>query len=127
MTLAQLAAAHGVATSYEDWSGTPVDVAPGAVVAALAALGIDADGDAAVTRALEDVEQAPWRRLVPPTVVVRDGRGDVEVVVPDGTDVALVLELEDGVRRDVPLAGPVVARTAGAVRRAVPLADLPLG
>ena len=74
MTLAQLAAAHGVATSYEDWSGAPVDVAPAAVVAALAALGVDADGDAAVARALEDVEQAPWRRLVPSSVVVRDGR-----------------------------------------------------
>ena len=35
MTLAQLAAAHGVATSYEDWSGAPVDVAPTAVVALL--------------------------------------------------------------------------------------------
>jgi 4-alpha-glucanotransferase len=127
VTLAQLAAAHGVATSYEDWSGAAVDVAPAAVVAALAALGVDADGDAAVARALEDVEQAPWRRLVPPTVVVRDGSGAVEVVVPDGVDVALALELEDGSRRDVPLAGPVVARTPGAVRRAVPLADLPLG
>ena len=127
MTLAQLAAAHGVATSYEDWSGAPVAVAPAAVVAALAALGVDADGDAAVARALDDVEQRPWRRLVPPTVVVRDGSGAVEVVVPDGADLALLVELEDGSRRDVPLAGPVVARTAGAVRRAVPLTDLPLG
>ena len=127
MTLAQLAAAHGVATSYEDWSGAPVDVAPTAVVAALAALGVDADGDEAVARALDDVEQAPWRRLVPPTVVVREGAGAVEVVVPDDADVALAVELEDGSRRAVQLAGPVVARTAGAVRRAVPLADLPLG
>ena len=55
MTLAQLAAAHGVATSYEDWSGTPVPVAPTAVVAALAALGVDADGGEALVRALEDV------------------------------------------------------------------------
>ena len=127
MTLAQLAAAHGVATSYEDWSCTPVPVAPTAVVAALAALGVDADGDDAVALALEDVAQAPWRRLVPPTVVVRDGSGAVEVVVPDGADVALAVELEDGSRRDLPLAGPVVARTEGAVRRQVPLADLPLG
>jgi len=127
VTLAQLAAAHGVATSYEDWSGAVVEVAPRAVVAALAALGVSADSDAAVADALAEVERAPWRRLVPSTVVVRDGRGAVEVVVPDGADVTLVLELEDGRRRDLPLAGPVVARTDGAVRRAVPLADLPLG
>jgi 4-alpha-glucanotransferase len=127
VTLAQLAAAHGVATSYEDWSGSPVEVAPTAVVAALAALGVDADGDEAVARALEDVERAPWRRLVPSTVVVRDGTGAVEVVVPDGADVTLLLELEDGSRRDLPLAGPVVARTKGAARRVVPLADLPRG
>ena len=69
MTLAQLAAAHGVATSYDDWSGTSVPVAPTAVVAALAALGVDADGDEAVAHALEDAAQAPWRRLLPPTVV----------------------------------------------------------
>ena len=127
VTLDQLAAAHGVATSYEDWSGAPVDVAPAAVVAALAALGVDADGDEAVARALDDVEQAPWRRLVPATVVVRGGSGTVEVVVPDGAEVGLTVELEDGSRRAVPLGGPVVARTPGAVRRAVPLADLPLG
>ena len=58
---------------------------------------------------------------------MRDGSGTVEVVVPDGAEVVLAVELEDGSRRDVPLAGPVVARTAGAVRRAVPLGDLPLG
>ena len=126
MTLAQLAAAHGVATSYEDWSGAETAVSRGAVVAALAALGVDAADDAAVERALAELERAAWRRLVPPTVVVRGGRGTVEVVVPDG-EPALELRLEDGTSRSVPLAGPVVARSGAAARRAVPLEDVPLG
>ena len=86
MTLAQLAAAHGVATSYEDWSGAPVDVAPSAVVAALAALGVDADGDAAVAARSTTSSRRRGAACVPPTVVVRGGRGAVEVVVPDGAD-----------------------------------------
>ena len=126
MTLARLAAAHGVATSYEDWSGAQTQVAPGAVVAALAALGVDASDDAAVERALADVEQASWRRLVPPTVVVREGRGTAHVVVPEG-GVRLELRLEDGSTRPVRLAGPVLARADDAVRRALPLEDVPLG
>jgi 4-alpha-glucanotransferase len=50
VTLTQLAAAHGVATSYEDWSGARTEVAESAVVAALAALGVDASDEAAVER-----------------------------------------------------------------------------
>ena len=133
MTLAQLAAAHGVATSYEDWSGAVTPVSDSAVVAALAALGVQADGADAVASALAEAEQAPWGRLVPPTVVVRGGRGVAEIVVAlegDGTavaDVTIQLQLEDGTRSAVALAGPVVARSAQAQRRAVPLEDLPLG
>jgi 4-alpha-glucanotransferase len=127
VTLAQLAAAHGVATSYEDWSGALLPVSDSAVVAALAALDVDAADDAAVARSLAQAEQAPWRRLLPPTVVVRGGRGTVEVMVSLDADVVLELDLEDGTRRRVPLAGPVVGRTDELVRRAVPLEDVPLG
>ena len=126
MTLAQLAAAHGVATSYEDWSGAETPVAEAAVVAALAALGVDASDEDAVDRALAEVEQASWRRRVPPTVVVRGGRGTAEVVVHDG-EASLELRLEDGTSRPLSLAGPVLARTGGLARRAVPLEDVPLG
>ena len=127
MTLAQLAAAHGVATSYEDWSGAAVDVSAAAVVAALAALGVDADGDAAVAEALAEVTRARWRRLLPPSVVVRGTGGSVEVCLTDGADLVLELELEDGGTRVVPVAGAVLERSGDLVRRAVPLADLPLG
>jgi 4-alpha-glucanotransferase len=127
VTLASLAAAHGIATSYVDWAGAPTDVSERAVVAALAALGVQAGDDDAVRSALAEVEQAPWRRLLPPTVVVRGGSGTVDLTVPEGADVELELELEGGAGRRVPLAGPVVARTAEAVRRSVPLSDVPLG
>jgi 4-alpha-glucanotransferase len=56
------------------------------------------------------------------------GRGTVDVHLPAAADdVALELELEDGGRRPVPLAGPVVARSGELVRRSVPLDDVPLG
>ena len=127
MTLAQLAAAHGVATSYEDWSGAAVPVSDAAVVSALAALDVDAATDDAIAAALTEAEQAPWRRLVRHTVVVRGGRGTVEVHLPADGDVALELVAEDGSRTPVALAGPVVARSGELVRRAVPLEDVPLG
>ena len=122
-----LAAAHGVATSYEDWSGAPVPVAPDAVVAALAALDVDAAGPDAVQEALAELERAPWRRALPPVLVVRQG---APAVLPlravDGTPVAL--ELEDGTRRALAVAGPVLDRSADLVHRDVPLpGDLPLG
>src|SRR4051812_17781501 len=74
--LERLAAAHGVATGYVDWAQRPATVEPEAVVAALAALGVDASTPESVAAALADAEDAPWRRLLPPSVVVR-GRGHV--------------------------------------------------
>ena len=128
MTLAALAAAHGVATSYVDWSGAPTPVSDAAVVAALAALGVDASTDDAVAAALADAEEAPWRRLLAPFAHVRGASGAVDVHLPEGADdLVLEVELEDGGRTSVPLAGPVTARRGDLVRRAVPLADLPLG
>ncbi len=125
--LEQLAEAYGVATSYEDFAGRRVDVAPAAVGAALAALGVMADGPRAVTDALAEVAAAPWRRLVPPTVVVVDGSSEVTVHAPENTAVRLEIELEDGSRRVVPAEGAVTQRREGAVRRVVPLPDLPYG
>lgn len=125
--LEQLAHAHAVATSYVDWSGAPVGVAPSAVAAALAALGVDATSDAAVEAALSDVREAPWRRLLPPSVVARGDRGVVAVHADDGTDLHLEVLLEDGSSRRLPVEGQVLQRRGGRVRREVPLRGLPLG
>ncbi len=71
--LAQLAEAHGVATSYEGIWGGHVPTSGLGVRAALAALGVSTQDEDAVRAALVAVAAAPWRRLAPPTVVVRQG------------------------------------------------------
>jgi 4-alpha-glucanotransferase len=129
--LARLAAAHGVATSYEDWSGTPVPVAPAAVVAALAALDVDAATEQAVAQALRAGQDALWGRLLPPVVVARgaDGAvaGTVELRSGEGEPVVLELVLEDGTTRPVEV-GPEVAETSGGrVLRVVGLPSMPHG
>ena len=129
--LERLAQAHGVATSYLDWSDSPVDVAPSAVASALAALGVEAGTEQAVAAALAEVEAAPWRRLLPPSLVVRTagGRpaGEVLVHAPESADVELVAELEDGTTVPVRLPKPAGPARDGVVRRAVPLPELPYG
>jgi 4-alpha-glucanotransferase len=89
--LQQLAAAHGVATSYEDWSGKPVAVSESAVVAALAALDVDASTPRAIADALEAVEAARWAEVLPPVVVVTQG-GEVVVRGTSAPSVDVLLE-----------------------------------
>ncbi len=122
-----LAAAHGVATSYEDWKGDPVEVGREAVVAALAALGVDAGTDEAVQAALEDVAAAPWQRLLPPSLVVRGPGAGVDLHAPEGTPVRLRVLLEDGGTVDVPVGDAAQQRRQGRVRLRAVLPDLPLG
>ncbi|RCH68553.1 4-alpha-glucanotransferase [Streptomyces sp. SDr-06] len=99
MTLARLAARHGVATSYSPSAGVTVDVPDATVVAVLAALGVDASTPAAVRRALAEAEAAEAARLLPPTLV-RWGDGPVPGLSDDltvtGTPVA---QLPLGVHR----------------------------
>ena len=123
-SLEQLAAAHGVATSYDNWNNDPVAVQESAVIAALAAMDVDAATPEAVTAALADVEDAPWRSVLPPVVVLR---GAGEVVVRSALPPVLEVRLEDGQPFAVhaqPNAGEVrEGRTAWAVQ----LPELPLG
>ncbi len=125
--LAQLAAAHGVATTYQDWADRPVPVSPAAVVAALAALDVDASSTEAVQAALVELEQAPWRTPLPPVLVVRGGPGRLDLHVEQGAALVLEVVLEDGGR--VPVDGVPVAlgRRDGQVHLQVALPDLPLG
>jgi 4-alpha-glucanotransferase len=122
--LEQLAAAHGVATSYENWAKEPVAVEESAVVAALSALGVDASTPAAIAAAVTDVDEAPWRTVLPPVVVVRGGGA---VVVRSAVAPSVEVVLEDG----GPVAVPATAR-AGETRNGrtawtVQLPELPLG
>lgn len=101
-TLQALAAAYGVATEYGDWHGQQVDVCERTISAVLTALGVDVSSDVAARAALAEVEMAPWRRVLPPTVVARGGWTPwVHVHVPVGVAARIWLELEDGGRREV--------------------------
>ncbi|MFI1968198.1 4-alpha-glucanotransferase [Streptomyces cinnamoneus] len=93
MDRARLAAAHGVATSYESAPGRSVPVPEDTVVAVLAALGVDASTPRAVRDALEARERAERTRLLPPTVVLRPG-GERLPALPEGT--TLRVDTEDG-------------------------------
>ncbi|HET7760899.1 MAG TPA: 4-alpha-glucanotransferase, partial [Phycicoccus sp.] len=100
--LAELAAAHGVATDYWDWLGQHVTVSADSIRAVLAALGVDASTEEAVEAALLAHEDRPWRRTLPPSLVIREGWTPwVPVHVPAGCGVRLRVECEDGSVREV--------------------------
>ncbi|PRX96210.1 4-alpha-glucanotransferase [Allonocardiopsis opalescens] len=84
--LAELAREHGVAVSYDDWSGRPVDVSPETLRCVLGALGVDATRPA---EALARLRAERERRLLPPAVVLRRGR-PLEPPVPEGTALSVV-------------------------------------
>ncbi len=92
-SLALLAGAHGVATSYEDWSGRRVEVEQTAVVQALAALGVDASSEGAVQAALSSARDAPWERMLEPATVTRAGG---TLVVRSAEPPSVRIELERG-------------------------------
>jgi 4-alpha-glucanotransferase len=122
--LQRLATAHGVATSYENWEHQPVEVQESAVVAALAALDVDASTPSAVAAALAEVDEAPWREVLPPVAVVR-GRGEVVVrtTLPPSVDVVL----EDGGLVAVPPPPRAGESREGRTAWTVVLPALPLG
>jgi 4-alpha-glucanotransferase len=96
-SLTTLAAAYGVQTEYWDWQGQHVQVADATLTAILTALGADVDDPAA---AIADRALAPWRRMLPPAVVVTQGTpGQVAVHVPDGAAVEVWVELEGNAGR----------------------------
>lgn len=102
--LRALAAAHGVATSYEDTERRQVDVAPDVVVDVLAQLGVDASTPATVRAELSDAIRRHGRVTVPDPLVVREGRTPAlgepgELTLEDGT----VREVSGRLPGDLPL------------------------
>ncbi len=95
--LAHLAGVHGVATDFWDWQGRHTVVPRDSIVAVLAALGVAADTQESVHAALADADEAPWRRTLPPCVVLRSGRpADVPVHLPHGEPVRVRIDVEGG-------------------------------
>ena len=124
--LAALAAAHGVATSYLDWADRRVPVRRSAVVAALAALDVDASTPEAARAALQARADAVWSRVLPPVTVLR-GAGTVPLRVPEPAQVRLAVHLEDGGVQDVVVPTTVADRAGDRVLRPVDLPRLPEG
>ncbi|MFF5012208.1 4-alpha-glucanotransferase [Streptomyces sp. NPDC001165] len=99
--LSRLAGLHGVATSYSPAPDRTVAVSAFAVVAALAALGVDASTPDAVRTALAERERELRARLLPPTVVQWTGAQEPPAAfaaLPPGT--RLRVETEQGEERD---------------------------
>jgi 4-alpha-glucanotransferase len=100
--LSRLAAAHGVALDFWDFQGHHRVISAKAIIAVLAALGVDASTPDAVRASLAELDVAPWRATLPPIVVLREGwERHLPVHVPDGTEVTARVDLEDGTSRDL--------------------------
>jgi 4-alpha-glucanotransferase len=102
--LSALAAAHGVATWYEDTERRRVDVAQDVVVAVLAELGVDASTPAAVAAQLSDAIGRHGHLAVPDPLVIRAGATPAiaaagELVLEDGS----TRPVRDELPADLPL------------------------
>lgn len=130
--LVALAEACGVSTSYWSFFGDRVDVPAATLRAILAAMGVQARTDAEAEGSLAAELDRPWRRLAPPSLVARQGTGELILHVLDGHDVHASIALEDGTWWDlrIPAQQPDCRVVDGALvwRVMVPLPpDLPLG
>lgn len=96
-SLTNLAEALGIATDFWDWKGRHTTVSDETIIKVMAGMGIDASTPEAIDVALADVELKPWRRSLPPVVVVTAGsQSHVEAHVVDGHPAQLRLRLETG-------------------------------
>ncbi|WP_246117567.1 4-alpha-glucanotransferase [Cellulomonas composti] len=134
--LLRLAAAYGVVPDHWGFHGDLRRASAWTLRAVLAALGVDASSRERIDVALAHVEDSPWRRVLPPVVVVRAGQGaHLPVHVTHGDPVSVVLDLDPetgGGRRDLAQADVYVeprtvdGRLVGRATFWLP-ADLPLG
>ncbi|MGB3770698.1 MAG: 4-alpha-glucanotransferase [Rhodococcus sp. (in: high G+C Gram-positive bacteria)] len=99
--LRHLADLHGVATSYEGWDKTRRDVGESTLRSILAALDVRTESDDDIDAAVRAHDEKPWRRTLPPVVVLTAGeRRIVPVHVPDGSSVSVTVEMDDGSTRE---------------------------
>ena len=99
--LAELAEHFGIAQEFWDWKGRHTEISDQTVVAVLKSLEIDASSPEKAREALEELHLRPWRRGLPPCVVIEQGKpGWVNVHVNAGADAQVFLRLENGEIRD---------------------------
>lgn len=96
-SLVELARRYGVATDYEDWTGSRVAVADSTLISVLAALGVPAATEDDRAGALAAHDREYWSRHLPPTIIGRTGATSTFWVhVTHGDPVSLRIQLEDG-------------------------------
>ncbi len=101
--LRELARAYGVAVEFTDFHGKHRQVLARTIVAVLHAMDVPAGDPQQIAESLEAKRIAPWRNVLPATVVVREGkRTTVPVHVPHGSQVTLTVELDDGSTSECP-------------------------
>ncbi|HIW30279.1 MAG TPA: 4-alpha-glucanotransferase [Candidatus Luteococcus avicola] len=99
--LDQLAEHFGIATEFWDWKGRHTVISDETVIAVLKALEVDASTPEKAAAALDDLRLRPWRRALPPCVVLEAGQpGWVSVHVDSGAPAQLSVRLENGDVRD---------------------------
>ena len=95
--LAELAGRLGVATEYDDWVGTRVQVAESTLVAVLSALGVDADTVESRVNSAFELDRRHWQLRLPPTTVAQTGTAaKVWAHVPHGSPARVWVRCEDG-------------------------------
>lgn len=131
--LRSLARRLGTSTSYRGWDDAEHTVSDETLQQVLTARGYATESTEDVERALADIDDAPWRRLLPPVVVATQGTDtSVWVHVPHGNPVEVSMVSEEGEPIEVPQADvwfdprEVDGRLIGRATFVVP-ADAPLG
>ena len=132
--LERLAAAKNVATTFTGWDGSLQQVSDDTLRIVLASRGAPAGSHVEVEASLEHALTDPWRQILPPTVVVREGfpYASAPVHFPVGRSARAWVELERGGTVELPW-NPQPEESAvidGVDRQRSQLAlppDLPLG
>ena len=99
--LAALAQAYQVGTDFWDWQGQHTIVSQDSIRAILQAMDVPCATEEEAQASLVEADLRGWHRVLPAVVVAREGWTPwVPVHVPDGADVSVVIELEDGTIRE---------------------------
>ena len=96
--LSELARNYGISTEFWDWQGHQRLIEESTIIGILAAMNVDASSPEAIQQAIAEKLERPWRRALPPVVVLRQSTPErgVAVHLPHGESVELTLRLEHG-------------------------------
>ncbi|TFD15690.1 4-alpha-glucanotransferase [Cryobacterium sp. TMT1-21] len=104
--LVELARLLGVDTSFCGWDGVERPIESRTLRGVLTALGVAAGTGVEIESSLAEQRLAPWRRLLPPTVVIREGSEfELPVHARQGSATSVWIIAEDGARFEVPQHG----------------------